>query len=140
MKEFISKILGFDKYEFNSVKISSDVIRDICEMASNAYPNEFFAYLQGEIIDKNLTINGLFVQPYEAGTNSAVYHISDMPMSAKTVGTVHSHPSRGGPSRADIKSFLQTGLVHIIIDKPYNKDAIHCYNMKGKEIHFDVFH
>jgi len=133
LKKTFIKMFDLDKLEFNRILIKQDVIENIIELAKEAHPKEFLAFLDGKIKDNILTITGLLYQEYNATENSAapMFHFPD-----KTFyGSVHSHPGYSNkPSLADKQFFRKTGIINIIICKPYLFENIKIYNHNGEEI------
>ena len=131
------KLFNLDKLKFDSIAIQQNVIEDIISLAKENYPKEFLAFLDGEIKDKKLTINGLLYQEYNATQNTAspIFHFP-----GKTCyGSVHSHPGPSNtPSDADRTFFRKIGIINIIICRPFGQGDIKFYNHDGEEIIVDI--
>lgn len=129
---------------FDHVRIESEVIADICEMAAGSWPQEMIAFLTGSVrkekkdgtsdIKRVLVIDGLYIKGYYADTNSTHFTTHDLPLTG-VQGTVHSHPGNSNrPSRADKILFSRFGWFHLIICRPYTREAIATYNKQGERI------
>lgn len=138
--DFLSKILGNDKYIFNEVHIKVEVIEEIILFSMSSYPNEFVALLEGEVKDKILIILGLILLP---GTNTssegATVNLAMIPNTSNFFGSVHSHPGYSNkPSYADLQFFYKDGFFHMIICEPFTVDSIQAYNAYGEETDFTI--
>lgn len=132
-------LLGTDKKLFQEVRIDWEVVDEILQIAQESYPNEFAAMLQGKVKDGVLHIDGLLFLPGETSDKGAVMNIFMMPLIDEGIGSVHSHPGYdGSPSGADLHFFSKTGLFHLIVAQPYNKDSIFAYNSFGELVDFKV--
>lgn len=60
---FLSKIFGNDDEEFEEVRVDREVLDSVIYYSKKAYPYEFLAFFDGEIIDKVLYITGLIFVP-----------------------------------------------------------------------------
>jgi proteasome lid subunit RPN8/RPN11 len=138
-QRFMSYILGTNKKIFHEVHIDRDVVDEMLNISSKAYPNEFAALLQGKVEDDVLHIDGLLFLPGETSDKGAVMNIFMMPLIDEGVGSVHSHPGyNGNPSGADLHFFSKNGLFHLIIAQPYDESSIYAYNSFGDRIDFRV--
>jgi len=123
-----------------TVKIPSSVVDEIIEYSKNAFPNEFFAFLEGSVtMGGTVVIKNLAYYPNDTsqGSVATVYHMGTH--TTDFVGTVHSHP--GGenyPSRQDLRTFNKDGVVHLIIKNPYKKENLKCFGLDGKELEFEI--
>ncbi len=129
-------------FPFDRVRIEPDVIDDICVMAAGSWPQEMIAFLTGSVrkerrdgkTERVLVIDGLYVKGYDADTNSTHFTTHDLPLTG-VQGTVHSHPGQSNrPSRADKNLFSRFGWFHLIICRPYTREAIATYNKQGERI------
>jgi len=137
-KKFLEKLFSLDKLKFSRIIIRKDVVENMCEFARANYPNEFIAFLEGEVKNKVLFIYGLIYQPFGKSRRSAFTNIN-MPTLSHHVGSVHSHPTHNSmPSRTDLASFNKRGAVHIIISYPYAPEDIRCYDFNGNRVYFDI--
>ena len=135
---WLKKFFDLEKYEFEKILISREVIDNIVELANQTYPNEFIAFLEGKTKNKILMIKGLLYQEYIANPSYAVYKF-DPPLTSSIVGSVHSHPGpSNAPSKADLYSFSKKGMVHLIIKLPYSENNIQAYDKNGNKIKFEV--
>ncbi len=117
------------------MKIRSDLIQGLIEIAKENHPYEFFALLTG----KKGVIEEFIYIPFEQGHNFAGINTSLIPVGMRIYGTVHSHPSPNpSPSPQDIATFSSYGSVHLIIYFPYCRDCWKAYSPEGKEIPLDV--
>jgi len=133
LKKTFSKMFDLDKFRFNKIYITEEVIENIVLLSKETHPKEFLAFLDGKITDNILIINGLLYQEYNSTINSAspIFHFPD-----KTFyGSIHSHPSySNNPSVADKHFFRKMGIVNAIICMPYSNESIKFYNHEGEEI------
>jgi proteasome lid subunit RPN8/RPN11 len=131
------KLFDLDKFQFDKIIVKKEVIEDITILAKENHPNEFLAFLDGEIKHKKLIITGLLYQEYNANENSAA-PIFRFPTNT-FYGSVHSHPSYSNrPSSADRQFFRKVGIINLIICNPYNSDNIKFYNNEGEEINIEI--
>lgn len=119
------------------VWLEREVFDDIQQLARDAYPNEFVAFLNGEVVEregKNVAlVDGLSVIAYNANHISTSFSLYDIPTVHGMVGTVHSHPSSSTRwSRADLRLFGKFGWVHAIIGNPYNTENMVFYDKNGE--------
>lgn len=147
MEKFIDKIgrkIGkklkefFNLKDFSEIVIKHEVVAEIKQLASSAYPKEFFAFLEGEVNNERLIIKNLVFQMYQSSERAATPRIN-LPMLSNVFGTVHSHPSySNNPSSADLMFFNRTGAVHLIICSPFSTENIQAYNFYGEKIIFSL--
>ena len=139
-QKLLDKLLAPGQQKFSRIRIRKEVAEDIIEFAKGAYPKEFVAALEGEIKDETLTITGLLYHPFRASETSALPDaMIPIPMTSGSIGSVHSHPSGPNtPSRQDLYSFGKTGIVHLIIKKPFRQEDMACYNLRGEPCSFEV--
>jgi proteasome lid subunit RPN8/RPN11 len=123
-----------------TIKIPSSVVDEIIEYSLNAYPNEFFAFVEGKVNLKGVVkIKNLAYYPNDTsqGSVSTVYHMGTH--TADFVGTCHSHPKGDNhPSRQDLRTFGHDGVCHFIIKSPYKKENLKCFGLDGKELGFEI--
>ena len=137
-KKFLERLFSLDKLEFSRIIIKKEVIENIGEFARANYPNEFIAFLEGEVKNKVLFVYGLIYQPFGKSTRSA-FTSMNMPALSHHVGSVHSHPAHNSaPSKADLASFNKRGAVHIIISHPYTPEDLQCYDFNGNPVYFEI--
>jgi proteasome lid subunit RPN8/RPN11 len=133
----VEKLFDIDKFRFESIAITQDVIDNIILLAKENHPKEFVIFLNGKIIDKRLVIDGLLYQEYFASENAAapIFHFPD-----KTFyGSAHSHPGFSNkPSTADKQFFRKMGIINIIICRPYDINSMRFYNHEGEEINVEI--
>ena len=136
---FISKLFGNDNEEFGEVRVDREVLDSVIYYSKKAYPNEFLAFFDGQIIDKVLYITGLIFLPGETCETGAVVHTELMPMNTKYMGSVHSHP---GPSArlsdADLKTFSKHGYFHMIVCLPYSLETFKSYDRYGQHMDYTI--
>lgn len=134
----LTKIFGNDK-SIEEVHIDYRVIDEIVKIATNADPNEYVALLSGDIEEKILKIKGLIFLPFKASSSSAVMEVFMMPMTTKSVGSIHSHPGpSANPSQADLTFFGKNGYFHMIICRPYTESTIKAYDTFGNPMSYKV--
>lgn len=137
-KKQLSKLLGNDK-SINEVQIDSRVIDEIIKIAIEADPREYVALLSGKFQEDILKITGLIFLPFKASENSAVMQVFMMPLTTKSVGSVHSHPGpSANPSEADLRFFAKNGYFHMIVCRPYSQATMKAYDPFGNPIPFVV--
>lgn len=131
--DFFSKIFQNNKFEFEEVQIDEEVIDAIIYYAKSSDPNEFIALFDAEIKDKILHIFGLVFLPGESSGEGAIINTGMLPTMSHNWGSVHSHPGPSAlPSNTDFFTFSKTGLFHMIISQPYEKENILAYNRLGE--------
>jgi len=136
--ELIGKLLTTEQRKFSKILITRDVILDIIDFAKTNYPKEFVAVLEGKVIDDSLVIDGILYQPFQASNRAAVMR-QDLPLTTKSIGTVHSHPTPNNiPSGQDIRLFNRGGIVHMIIAYPFIEQSLACYDLHGRTLHFQI--
>ena len=136
---FISKLLGNDNEEFMEVRVDREVLESVIYYSKKAYPNEFLAFFDGKIKDKILYITGLIFLPGETCETGAVIHTELMPMNAKYMGSVHSHPGPSArPSDADLKTFSKNGYFHMIVCLPYSLETFKSYDRYGRHMDYTL--
>jgi proteasome lid subunit RPN8/RPN11 len=137
IQKALKKLFELDKFEFDRIIVSKELIDNISEMAKQAHPKEFVAFLDGKISDKKLLLDKLTYQEYTSTKNSAMptFHFSDKSF----YGSVHSHPGYSNkPSSEDRKFFRKTGIIHAIICMPYSAESIIFYNHEGEELIVEI--
>ncbi|MGV8141696.1 MAG: Mov34/MPN/PAD-1 family protein [Candidatus Woesearchaeota archaeon] len=137
LKGLLENMFDLDKLRFNKVVIEKEVVENIILLSKQNHPKEFLAFLDGNIKNNRLTINGLLYQEYHASTESAapIFHFPDKSF----YGSVHSHPGYSNrPSSADRQFFSKIGIVNIIICRPYDLKSIRFYNHEGEEINVEI--
>ncbi|WP_296872323.1 Mov34/MPN/PAD-1 family protein [uncultured Methanobrevibacter sp.] len=136
---FISKILGNKDEEFREVRVDREVLESVIYYSKKSYPNEFLAFLDGEIKDKILYITGLIFLPGERSNTSAVIHTELIPMNTKYMGSVHSHPGPSArPSDADLRTFSRNGYFHMIVCLPYSLETFKSYDRYGQPMDYTL--
>lgn len=136
---FISKIFRNNDEEFEEVRIDREVLESVIYYSKEAYPNEFLAFLDGEIKDKILYITGLIFLPGETCETGAVIHTELMPINTKYFGSVHSHPGPSArPSDADLTTFSRYGYFHMIVCLPYSLETFKAYNRYGEPAKYSI--
>lgn len=136
---FISKLFGNDDEEFKEVRVDREVLESVIYYSKKSYPNEFLAFLDGEIKDKILYITGLIFLPGERSESSAIIHTEMIPMNTKYMGSVHSHPGPSArPSDADLKTFSRNGYFHMIVCLPYSFETFKSYDRYGQPLDYSV--
>jgi proteasome lid subunit RPN8/RPN11 len=132
MRRLLDWLFGLPRYD--RIIIERSALDDLCSMAQNAHPKEMLAFLAATrgVRDGTLRIDEIQLQAYDAGGDSAHVMLSNLPMTTKIIGTVHSHP--GGsvrPSAADRHLFSKFGFVHAIIAEPYRPYTVAFYDKNG---------
>ena len=136
---FISKIFNSDEEEFDEVCVDREVLDSVIYYSKKAYPNEFLAFFDGEIIDRKLYITSLLFIPGETGETGAVVHTEMLPINTKYWGSVHSHPGPSAmPSSADLKTFSKNGFFHMIVCLPYSLETFRAYDRHGNPQSYTV--
>ncbi|MBQ2636236.1 MAG: Mov34/MPN/PAD-1 family protein [Methanobrevibacter sp.] len=129
---FISKIFNNDEEEFDEVCVDREVLDSVIYYSKKAFPNEFLAFFDGEIINRKLYITSLIFIPGETGQTGAVVHTEMLPINTKYWGSVHSHPGPSAmPSGADLKTFSKNGFFHMIVCLPYSLETFRAYDRHG---------
>lgn len=136
---FLSKIFNNDEEEFDEVCVDREVLDSVIYYSKKAYPNEFLAFFDGEIIDRKLYITSLLFIPGETSETGAVLHTEMIPINTKYWGSVHSHPGPSAmPSDADLKTFSKYGLFHMIVCLPYSLETFRSYDRHGNHQDYTV--
>lgn len=137
---FISKIFDSDNNkEFSEVRVDREVLESVIYYSKKAYPNEFLAFFDGEVIDKILYITGLIFVPGETSNTGAIVHTERIPMNTKYMGSVHSHPGPSArPSDADLMTFSKNGFFHMIVCLPYSFQTFKAYDRHGSPMNYTV--
>ncbi len=136
---FISKIFNNDEEEFDEVCVDREVLDSVIYYSKKAFPNEFLAFFDGEIIDRKLYITSLIFIPGETGQTGAVVHTEMLPINTKYWGSVHSHPGPSAmPSGADLKTFSKNGFFHMIVCLPYSLETFRAYDRHGNPQDYTV--
>jgi len=133
----LERLFNLDKLQFDTITVSSDVIRDMIDFAKANHPKEFVAFFHGVIMRKTLVIDALVYNEFESSEYSAapIFHFADKSF----YGSVHSHPGYSArPSRADLAFFRKTGIIHAIICMPYTPESIIFYNHHGELINVTI--
>lgn len=129
---FFSKLFSKNDEEFSEVRVDCEVLDSVIYYSKKAYPNEFLAFFDGQIIDKVLYITGLIFLPGETCETGAVVHTEMLPMNTKYWGSVHSHPGPSAhPSGEDLKTFSKNGYFHMIVCLPYSLHTFMAYDRHG---------
>jgi proteasome lid subunit RPN8/RPN11 len=135
---WLRKFLGLERFEFDRIVFDKEVIDNISELARQAHPKEFIAFLEGKARKKVMRIYGLAYQEYEA-SNNATWTKINFPVMANILGSIHSHPGPSNrPSNEDLHFFSKHGIIHLIIHYPYGQEDIQAYDMEGNKIIFEV--
>ena len=136
---FFSKIFNNDEEEFDEVHVDREVLDSVIFYSKKAFPNEFLAFFDGEIIDRKLYITSLIFIPGETGHTGAVVHTEMLPINTKYWGSVHSHPGPSAmPSGADLKTFSKNGFFHMIVCLPYSLETFKAYDRHGNPQNYTV--
>ncbi|MCX6711849.1 MAG: Mov34/MPN/PAD-1 family protein [Candidatus Woesearchaeota archaeon] len=134
----LKKFFELDRFDFNNITLSKNVVDTMIEFARTAYPNEFIAFLQGKIENKTLKINSLMYQHFQSSHTSAALKAILQPLT-NAVGSVHSHPSySNNPSQEDLRFFNKNPGIHLIICQPFNIENIAAYDYQGKKLNFKI--
>jgi proteasome lid subunit RPN8/RPN11 len=117
-------------------KIKRAVLESIVQAAQNTFPDEFIAFLGGEMKKKEVT--ELLILPSLSGSEAAIIRSDLLPLNVKSAGSVHSHPGYSNfPSSADKKMFSQHGEIHLIICLPFSVQTIRAFDSAGKTMLFE---
>ena len=122
-----------------SIKLPTYVLDEIIDYSKEAFPREFFAFLEGKRRIDLVIIENLAYYPNVTSRTSVttIFHIGTN--MNDFVGTVHSHPSGNNlPSRNDLRTFNKRGVIHFIIRHPFTKESIRCFGSNGQELDFEV--
>lgn len=117
-------------------QIEREALKLMLHASSSSHPNEFAGILrsEGNRITEVLILPGTFTSE-----RSALMNLYMLPISSRSCGSVHSHPSSmAKPSRADLKFFDKFGEVHLIVASPYNESSWKAFNKKGKELNLEI--
>jgi proteasome lid subunit RPN8/RPN11 len=138
LAKWVIKFLELDKFAYDTIEVTPEVIESICDLSADCHPKEFLAFLGGRVENKKLIIDKLLYQKYYAGTHSATPEMQ-LPTLAGCVGSIHSHPGPSNrPSDADLHFFDKNPGVHMIIKKPYRPEDICAYDSEGKKIEYTL--
>jgi len=118
-------------------KIKKEVLEASCNAAKNLHPREFFALL-GVKRKKDL-LEELVIVPAVYGESYSLIKQYLLPFDQKVKGSIHSHPSHNArPSQGDLATFAKLGVIHFIACVPYDLNNVKAFNVKGKEISFEL--
>jgi proteasome lid subunit RPN8/RPN11 len=133
---FFSKIFGnSNKKKFREVRVDKETLESFIYYASEAFPNEFLALLDGKVKDEVLYITGLIFIPGETSDTGAVLQTGMLPPTLDFWGSIHSHPGPSAePSDADLATFSKHGVFHMIVCLPYSLQTIKAYNKHGEPV------
>ncbi|MBN3037177.1 MAG: Mov34/MPN/PAD-1 family protein [Candidatus Diapherotrites archaeon] len=94
------------------MRIKEQTLEFIIEACRNTQPKEFVGLLRAEegVITEVLVIPG---SRFEDARSSIMEH--SVPLDPTIVGSVHSHPGGGTPSKTDLAFFARMGRIHLII-------------------------
>ncbi|MDN5358434.1 MAG: hypothetical protein PWP76_277 [Candidatus Diapherotrites archaeon] len=120
------------------VVIRSDVLEGILDAAKRHYPREFFCLLGGHWDGDSAFVDEIVYIPFKNGERSVVFNPYTIPIDGRIIGSAHSHPRASPPSRADRKTFPQTGWVHIIVYPPFDQLSVSAYDAAGRKIPLEV--
>ncbi|MCD6414086.1 MAG: Mov34/MPN/PAD-1 family protein [Candidatus Diapherotrites archaeon] len=113
------------------MKIKEDTLDFILEACRNTYPNEFLGLLRA----KGGTITEVLLIPGSKFEHTSSTLRRDMvPLDPTIVGSVHSHPGRPIPSKADLNFFSKFGKIHLIVGYPFTRDTIAVFGPERLEI------
>ncbi len=133
----LEKLFG-KKQKIDYILITEQTLLDVCHLAGETHPLEFFCFLEGKIENNKIILDGMIFQPYYASNDSAMPKI-DLPTYNRVLGSLHSHPSKSNsPSTADKRFFHKTGIVHGIIKYPYRPDDLSMFDINGHRLAFKV--
>lgn len=116
--------------------IDQETLDFILEISKSAFPKEMAGLLKSKegIITDVILAPGTYTSD-----RSAIMRLDRLPVTLKTIGSVHSHPSGNPtPSSQDLELFSKKGKLHIITGHPYEKNNWVCYNKKGKERELEI--
>lgn len=112
-------------------------MESIVQAARNTYPDEFIAFLGGNL--KKREIHELIILPALSGSEAAIIRSDLLPLNVKSMGSIHSHPGYSNfPSAADKKMFSGQGEIHLIICLPFSVQTIRAFDDSGKTVLFEV--
>lgn len=119
------------------IRIKSATVESIIDSARNVYPNEFIALIGDGDNDK--VIDELVMVPSVYGRDFSSMQMHLVPFDKSILGSVHSHPGRyNRPSKGDLMAFGSFGDIHFIISYPFNLGSLRAFNLKGKELEYEV--
>lgn len=127
--------------------IAGETLSFALNAAAETHPREYMGYLRAEDarslgVDRDgQVITDVLVIPGTASdSKSASVDANMKPNSARSVGSIHSHPSGVlRPSDTDLETFRR-GDVHIILGKPYDWNDWQAFDSEGEPIELDVLH
>lgn len=127
--------------------IAGETLSFVLNAAAETHPNEYMGYLRAEDAsrlgldrDGQVITDVIVIPGTETNTKSARVQSIMKPNAAKSVGSVHSHPSGVlRPSDTDLGTF-RSGDVHIILGAPYEWNDWQAFDSDGEPIDLDVLH
>lgn len=118
-------------------KLKSYVAESIISAARQTYPDEFLALLGGKRDEK--VIEEIVVVPAVYGKNFSYLRNDLIPFDSTILGSVHSHPGYSNMASAnDLISFPKMGEIHIIISYPFTINSMRLFDLKGRDLVFEV--
>ncbi|NYB51488.1 MAG: Mov34/MPN/PAD-1 family protein [Methanobacteriaceae archaeon] len=137
--KIMSFILGNRDKNFHEILVDREVVDEIIQIARQSHPLEFVAMLEGGIENGVLKIDGLVFSSGDRSNQGAVINTFMIPITTRTVGSVHSHPGpSASPSPADLQLFAKKGFFHIIIAQPYIEESMVGYDTFGEIINYRI--
>lgn len=131
ISDIFRRLFGLQK--ITKITIQRETLAKVAGIAGDTHPKEMLVFLEGEVKKGTLEITDILFQPYIASNNSVFSTHIDLPLTSKSVGTIHSHPGfRNKPSTADLHFFRKHGIIHGIICQPYNEKSIQFYDFNGE--------
>ncbi len=111
--------------------IEKGTLEFILEISKSSFPNEVVGMLKIEdkVIQDVILAPGTYTSD-----KSAIMRVDQLPMTLKTAGSFHSHPSGNiNPSSKDLEMFSKNGDYHIITGYPFKINSWKCFNREGDE-------
>ena len=115
------------------VRVRRQVVDGLLNGARSKHPEEFFCLLGGKREGDFFVVDEIIFIPYRSSPSSAVFHLNDVPLVDRVVGSAHSHPVRAPLSAEDRRTFPHVGWIHALILPPYSDEScIRFFDAKGR--------
>jgi len=119
------------------IRITRELVDTIIGVSRNVYPSEFIGLLRKNDKDELAILLVIPKSTYGEGFSSIRYDM--LPLDPESCGSIHSHPTTNArPSRGDLLFFPRMGEIHIIIAYPFTPDTMKFYDIRGKELEFEI--
>lgn len=113
------------------MKIQESTLDFILEACRKMYPNEFLGLLRA---NNDVIVEVLVIPGSKFEHTSSLLRRDMVPLDPTIVGSVHSHPGKPIPSKADLAFFSKFGKIHMIVGYPFTRKDISVFGSETLEI------